>query len=159
MDTSSEEEEDGQISKLEEEEEKDRKLFGKKDAEDEPITIHDLEKCRLTRDVIAKHCMVPWFEDYVKGVVYNSVIILFLLIPWPRRMGSLSGGDGRAWRSGLPDMRSNECVTVAVHCGPSLDVPSRTWCGVVETVQGQHPTCEPNTGTQAWHRGQGVPDG
>jgi RNA polymerase-associated protein RTF1 len=78
METSSDEEEDGQISKLEEEEEKDRKLFGKKDAEDEPITMNDLEKCRLTRDGIAKHCMVPWFEDYVKGMVYNMVIVLFL---------------------------------------------------------------------------------
>jgi RNA polymerase-associated protein RTF1 len=67
METSSDEEEDGQISKLEEEEEKDRKLYGKHNPEEEPITMLDLEKCRVTRDALAKHCMVPWFEDYVKG--------------------------------------------------------------------------------------------
>jgi RNA polymerase-associated protein RTF1 len=68
MDTSSGEEEDGQITKYEEEEEKDRKLFSKQpNPDDEPITLGDLSSCRLTRDMLAKHCMAPWFEDYVKG--------------------------------------------------------------------------------------------
>jgi RNA polymerase-associated protein RTF1 len=68
METSEEEEEDGQISKLEEEEEKDRKMFSKTNPDEEPITIEDLEKCRLSRDMLAKFCMAPWFEDYVKGM-------------------------------------------------------------------------------------------
>lgn len=68
MDTSSGEEEDGQITKYEEEEEKDRKLFAKQpNPDDEPITLEDLSACRLTRDMLARHCMAPWFEDYVKG--------------------------------------------------------------------------------------------
>lgn len=68
METSSEEEEDGQISKFEEEEEKERKLYSKTNPDDEPITAEDLDKCRLTRDMLAKYCMAPWFEDYVKGI-------------------------------------------------------------------------------------------
>jgi RNA polymerase-associated protein RTF1 len=68
METSSEEAEDGQITKLEEEEEKERKLFSKSNPDDEPITLENLEKCRLTRDMLAKFCMAPWFEDYVKGM-------------------------------------------------------------------------------------------
>ncbi|KAI0672359.1 plus-3-domain-containing protein [Trametes maxima] len=63
----SEDEEDGQITKYDEEEERDRKLYGKSNPEDEPITLEDLDKCRVTRNQIAKLCMAPWFEDYVKG--------------------------------------------------------------------------------------------
>lgn len=68
----SDEEEDGQISKFEEEEEKDRKLFNKNNPDDEPITCEDLEKCRLTRDMLAKFCMTSWFEDYVKGMSFYA---------------------------------------------------------------------------------------
>ncbi|KAF9238923.1 hypothetical protein BU15DRAFT_88171 [Melanogaster broomeanus] len=68
METSSGEEEDGQITKYEEEEEKDRKLYSKQpNPDDESVTIEDLSTCRLTRDMLAKFCMAPWFEDYVKG--------------------------------------------------------------------------------------------
>jgi RNA polymerase-associated protein RTF1 len=67
METDSEEEEDGQISKLEEQEERDRKLYGQAEPVDETITLEDLQKCQLTRDLLAKHCMAPWFEDYAKG--------------------------------------------------------------------------------------------
>ncbi|KIJ63569.1 hypothetical protein HYDPIDRAFT_29363 [Hydnomerulius pinastri MD-312] len=68
METSSGEEEDGQITKYEEEEEKDRKLYTKQpNPDDEPISVEDLSTCRLTRDLLAKYCMAPWFEDYVKG--------------------------------------------------------------------------------------------
>ncbi|KAG1903725.1 uncharacterized protein F5891DRAFT_1017998 [Suillus fuscotomentosus] len=68
MDMSSGEEEDGQITRYEEEEEKDRKLFSRQpDPADEPSSLEDLMGCRLTRDHLAKFCMAPWFEDYVKG--------------------------------------------------------------------------------------------
>jgi RNA polymerase-associated protein RTF1 len=76
METSSDEEEDGQISKFEEEEEKDRKLLGKSNSEDEPITLEDLNKCRITRDSLAKWCMSPWFEDYVKGTLRQASVLL-----------------------------------------------------------------------------------
>lgn len=69
METDSEDEEDGQITKYEEEEEKDRKRFGKPEVEDEPITMDDLEKCRLTRTMLAKYCTAPWFEEYVKRML------------------------------------------------------------------------------------------
>ncbi|KAI6150019.1 hypothetical protein EDD17DRAFT_1201733 [Pisolithus thermaeus] len=75
METSSGEEEDGQISKYEEEEERERKLYSKKsDPDDEPITLSDLGTCRLTRDMLAKYCMAPWFEDYVKGAWVRYLI-------------------------------------------------------------------------------------
>jgi Plus-3 domain len=67
METSDEEAEDGQITKFEQEEEKERKLLGMTVSNDEPMTIADLNKVRLTRDSLAKHFLAPWFEDYVKG--------------------------------------------------------------------------------------------
>lgn len=70
METDSEDEEDGQISKFEEEEEKDRKRYGKSEPEEEPITLDDLNKCRLSRDLLVKYWMAPWFEEYVKGMFY-----------------------------------------------------------------------------------------
>jgi RNA polymerase-associated protein RTF1 len=74
METDSEDEEDGQISKLEEEEEKDRKRYGKPEAEEEPITLEDLSKCRLTRELLVKYWMAPWFEEYVKGAWVRYLI-------------------------------------------------------------------------------------
>lgn len=68
METSDDEEEDGQISKYEEQEERDRKLFDKANVKDEPVTLEDIEKCRLSRDSLEKFCMAPWFEDFVKGL-------------------------------------------------------------------------------------------
>jgi len=80
METSSGEEEDGQITKHEEEDEKDRKLFGKSNPDDEPIMLPDLEKCRLSRDSIAKYCMRPWFGEYVKGMLCSAAMsCLFFL--------------------------------------------------------------------------------
>lgn len=68
METSDEEEEDGQFTKYDEEEERDRKLFSKiAPEEDSPITLEDLKTCHLNRSQIAKYCMAPWFEEYVKG--------------------------------------------------------------------------------------------
>jgi RNA polymerase-associated protein RTF1 len=75
METSDDEEEDGQISKMEQEEEKERKLFSKSNPDDEAITLADLDKCRLTRDLLAKNCMAPWFEDYAKGAAPVTCII------------------------------------------------------------------------------------
>ncbi|KAI9056399.1 plus-3-domain-containing protein [Trametes sanguinea] len=70
----SEDEEDGQITKYDEEEERDRKLYGTSHPDDEPITLADLYKCRVTRDQIAKYCMAPWFEDYIKGAWVRYLI-------------------------------------------------------------------------------------
>ncbi|KAF8909629.1 hypothetical protein CPB84DRAFT_1765028 [Gymnopilus junonius] len=81
MDISESESEDGQISRTEQEEERllnlgtgyDRR--GRKDdATDTPCTMADLETCRLTRDMIAKHCVKPWFEDYVSGAWVRYLI-------------------------------------------------------------------------------------
>ena len=75
METSDDEAEDGQITKLDQEEEKERKLLGKTTPNDEPMTIADLNKVRLTRDALAKHFLTPWFNDYVRG---TACAIFFL---------------------------------------------------------------------------------
>lgn len=80
MDISDSESEDGQISKMEQEDERllnlglgldspnkrGRGAGGKEEAET-PCTMANMEQCRLTRDAIAKHCIKPWFQDYVTG--------------------------------------------------------------------------------------------
>jgi hypothetical protein len=71
METSDEEAEDGQITKVEQEEEKERKLLGKAHSSDGPMTMEDLNKVRLTRDALAKHFLAPWFEDFVKGTTFE----------------------------------------------------------------------------------------
>jgi RNA polymerase-associated protein RTF1 len=77
METESEEEEDGQITKLEEQEERDRKLYGTTETTDETITMEDLMKCQVTRDQLARHCMAPWFEDFVKGKSFLTCSVSF----------------------------------------------------------------------------------
>ncbi|KDQ56696.1 hypothetical protein JAAARDRAFT_157870 [Jaapia argillacea MUCL 33604] len=86
METSDEEEEEGMISKQDEEEERERRLLAKYtgtgankgDVDDEEgnavATIEDLEKVRLSRDLLAKHYLAPWFEDYVKGAWVRYLI-------------------------------------------------------------------------------------
>lgn len=67
MEISDGESEDGQITKFEQEEEKVGRIFDKRSSDSEPVTHEDVEKCRLTRDLLAKHALAPWYEDYVKG--------------------------------------------------------------------------------------------
>lgn len=78
MDISDSESEDGQITKYDQEEERIDKLTSgydshrknrahKEEEADVPCVLADLEGCRLTRDAIAKHCVKPWFQDYVTG--------------------------------------------------------------------------------------------
>ena len=75
METDSAEEEDGQSSKLEEEEEKERKLLNRAHPDEDRVTLQDLEKVRLSRDMLAKHYLSPWFEEYVKGETYPTIEI------------------------------------------------------------------------------------
>lgn len=86
METSDEEAEDGQITKFEQEEEKERKLLGMTVQNDEPMTITDLNKVRLTRDVLAKHFLAPWFKDYVKGTASAMFSLPFFDDPLQERM-------------------------------------------------------------------------
>ncbi|KAH8112899.1 plus-3-domain-containing protein [Phellopilus nigrolimitatus] len=67
MEMSSEDEEDGQISKLEQQEERESRLLNKAKPEDDDLTLEDLEKCRLSRNKLVKYALMPWFEDFVKG--------------------------------------------------------------------------------------------
>lgn len=63
MDMSDEEDEDGQITKYEEEDERVERRMRK----DEPITKELLQSCWLPRSRLEAHAMTPWFEDYAKG--------------------------------------------------------------------------------------------
>jgi RNA polymerase-associated protein RTF1 len=93
METSDDEAEDGQITKFEQEEEKERKLLGRTATNDEPMTIADLNKVRLTRDALAKHFLAPWFEDYVKGTAIASFFCPRFMVP-VRSVCALPCGSG-----------------------------------------------------------------
>ena len=71
MEMSSGEEEDGQISKYEQEEERDRRLldkYEKAQPDEDPATLQDFASCRLTRDTLLRYYLAPWFEDLIKGI-------------------------------------------------------------------------------------------
>lgn len=121
METDSEDEEDGQISKYEEEEEKDRKRFGKTEPDDEPITLDDLNKCRLTRTLLAKHCMAPWFEDFVKGMFCSTAQLTTFCLPAQRGVGTISHWR-RKWPTCLPHMRDNQCVVSLTLCAIVVEI-------------------------------------
>ncbi|KAN0133045.1 plus-3 domain containing protein [Lactarius tabidus] len=74
METDDDEAEDGQITKFEQEEEKERKIFGMAHPNDEPMTLEDLNKARLTRHSLAKNFLYPWFEEYVKGAYVRYLV-------------------------------------------------------------------------------------
>jgi hypothetical protein len=90
----SDDEEDGQITKFEQEEEKERKLLGMTVTNDEPMTIADLNKVRLTRDALGKNFLTPWFEDYVKGTAC-AVFFCPRLMVLVRSVCALPCGSGQ----------------------------------------------------------------
>ncbi|KAJ6624731.1 hypothetical protein B0H10DRAFT_2005859 [Mycena sp. CBHHK59/15] len=80
MDMSSESDsEDGQITRTEQE---DERLFGKPVApaapaivlDNLPVTLERLAKLALTRDVLAKYCISPWFEEIAEGAWVRYLI-------------------------------------------------------------------------------------
>ena len=108
MDISDGESEDGQITKDEQEEERERRLLGthkQSPLVEEPIVLDDLEKCRLTRDNLAKYCMAPWFQEYVQGIHPWFLRLTYLFMIHPRGMGSVSHRLRKwGWRvSNMPD--------------------------------------------------------
>ena len=66
MDISSEDEE-GEINKDAQLEERVRKYHDKKEEVSEEATVEDLKKVVITRGDIVKYCDMPWFESYLKG--------------------------------------------------------------------------------------------
>ena len=115
MEMSDEEDEDGQISKLEQEEEREQRLVGKMKAnEDQPITAEDLGTCQLTRDQISKYALHPWFEDYARGMYVsgnNTLTKLFICFfqsgAWVRYLIGVDKGD--------PVYRVCEVVSKCIH--------------------------------------------
>lgn len=103
MDISSDESEDGMITREEQQEERDRRLMGlstssskvrvssiavrqgilkylllsQRDEDSEEhaeATLEDFNRTRLTRDMVAKWCMHSWFEEYVTGTWVRYLI-------------------------------------------------------------------------------------
>ncbi|KAF9065277.1 hypothetical protein BDP27DRAFT_1332186 [Rhodocollybia butyracea] len=78
METSDDEDEDGVITKDEQEEERERRLLngGSKPVQkdDKPASIEDLERCRLSRHLLVKHLLAPWFGQYIKGMWVRYLI-------------------------------------------------------------------------------------
>ncbi|KAH8115538.1 hypothetical protein DFH11DRAFT_1876749 [Phellopilus nigrolimitatus] len=57
MEMSSKDEEDGQISKLEQQETRESRLLNKAKLEDKDLTLEDLEKCQLSRNKLVKYAV------------------------------------------------------------------------------------------------------
>ncbi|TFK71115.1 plus-3-domain-containing protein [Pluteus cervinus] len=75
MEISDGESEDGQITKDEQEEERERRLLKQASLpEEEPATLADLEKCRLSRDLLAKFCWTAWFDQYAQNAWVRYLI-------------------------------------------------------------------------------------
>ncbi|TFK29461.1 hypothetical protein FA15DRAFT_582199 [Coprinopsis marcescibilis] len=76
MDISDEDSEDGQFTKSDQEDERERRLMGNHTkAEDKlPATLEDFNRCRLSRDMVAKWCLTPWFPNYVKNAWVRYLI-------------------------------------------------------------------------------------
>ena len=89
---SSEDEEDGQISKLEEEEEREARLLNltKPHVEDETSNLQDFKNVQLLRDELVKAVSLPWFEDYVKSNTRLIIQFYRILIFITRRLRPLS---------------------------------------------------------------------
>ena len=90
MEISDGESEDGQMAKFEQEEKAERLSNKPASTGSQPITKEDLEKCRLSRDQLLKFALTPWFEDYVKGSLSQS--LYYIPNSWIcRRMGAILG--------------------------------------------------------------------
>lgn len=55
----------------------------------ESVSLGDLEKARITRDMLAKFCLAPWFEDYVKGAVLLIQFRLLVTLASRRWLGEV----------------------------------------------------------------------
>ena len=62
QESSDESSEDGEINKVEEEYDE-----AKNKQAAEAVTLEDISKARITRDMLSRFCHAPWFEDLVKG--------------------------------------------------------------------------------------------
>jgi RNA polymerase-associated protein RTF1 len=70
MDVSDDEWEEGVVTKEEEEEDRDRRLYDRMNEVEEPLRREDIHMVQLTRRQAMKMYLTPWFEDYVKGMFY-----------------------------------------------------------------------------------------
>jgi hypothetical protein len=103
QESSDESSEDGEINKVEEEYDE-----AKNKQAAEAVTLEDISKARITRDMLAKYCHAPWFEELVKGKSCRSLAIrvhadIFII----RGMGSLQLRTGQQWQSMLSPLRNN----------------------------------------------------
>lgn len=90
MEMSSEDEEDGQISKREQKEERESRLINKEKPSQEELisTMSQLEMLRLPRSQLAKYARMPWFEEYAKGEACSFLASPFV-DNFGRRMGAI----------------------------------------------------------------------
>lgn len=102
METSDEEEEDGQIDKFDIYEDKDRRSTSRANYDDEPADSHDIMCIVLSRDVIAKNYLTPWFEDLVKGWI--TAVDMFVNLTPCRSLGKILHRV-RRWPLSIPSLR------------------------------------------------------
>ncbi|KAL5520841.1 RTF1 [Sanghuangporus sanghuang] len=67
MEMSSEDEEDGQVSKHHQEEERDERSPKQNEQGSFETTIRDMENLRVSREMLVQYAYMPWFEEFAKG--------------------------------------------------------------------------------------------
>ena len=67
MEMSSDEDEDGQITKQDQRDERTARLLDLSKSDEDEITLQDFERARLPRDALMKYHRRPWFPEYAKG--------------------------------------------------------------------------------------------
>lgn len=75
MEMSSDEDEDGQITKQDQQDERTSRLLDLAKHDDDEVTMQDFERCRLARSDLIKYSRRPWFAEYAKGVYIMTLEI------------------------------------------------------------------------------------
>lgn len=138
----SDEDEDGQISKSEQEDERERRLLGKAE---KPLEHAELSSCIITRDTIVRSYLQPNFEELVKGgfnLAFNAELTSFV----GSYVRYLIGSDGT-----VPVYRICEVVSTSPsneHYNACPTIP-RSWSRASQCLSRWRQVLQPNIGAQA----------
>lgn len=80
MEMETDEEEEDDYTRSEEENTSRARIHGRSSEDHEqPVTKDDLLRGQITRNMLAKYCMAPWFEEFVRGPSFLCVPQLFVM--------------------------------------------------------------------------------
>lgn len=103
MEMSSEDEEDGQISRHQQEEEKDESPPKETEKDSSVASVRDMENIRVSRDMLVQYAYMPWFEDFAKGIVPSPNHSFFLITnilkgSWVRYLNARDENKNQVYR-------------------------------------------------------------